>query len=411
MTDTLIKQPNMSFLASSLSNIKASPTIAISMKAAELKAAGKDIIGLSMGEPDFDTPQNIKDAVVVALAKGDTKYTAVDGTAALKKAVAEKFKRENSLEYKPSQILVSTGAKQVIYNALVATLNAEDEVIIPAPFWVSYPDMVLLAGGKPVIVDSSAENNFKISASALAAAITPKTKWLILNSPSNPTGACYSEAELKSLAEVLLKHPHVHIMSDDIYEHLVFEGFKFFTIAQVEPKLKERTLVINGVSKAYSMTGFRIGYGAGEEKLIKAMSMIQSQSTSSPVSISQAAAVEALNGPQTYIHESKKVFEERRNMVVKMLNEIDGINCNTPNGAFYVFPSCQGLYGRKTLAGKVIENDSDFATYLLEDALVAVVPGVAFGAPGFFRISYAASNEFLKNAMERIAASCKKLSK
>lgn len=399
----------MSFLASSLSNIKPSPTIAISMKAAELKASGKDIISLSMGEPDYDTPNNIKEAAIAAIKKGDTKYTAVDGTAALKKAIINKFKRENNLEYKPSEICVSTGAKQVIYNALVATMNSGDEVIIPAPFWVSYPDMVLLCGGTPVIVDSSEKTNFKISPTALEEKITPKTKWIILNSPSNPTGSCYSAAELKLLADVLLRHPHVHIMADDIYEHLIFDDLKFSTICEVEPKLKDRTLIVNGVSKAYSMTGWRIGYGAGPEKLIKAMSMIQSQSTSSPCSISQAAAVEALNGPQDYIQNSKEVFQSRRDMVVKMLNKIDGINCNTPNGAFYVFPSCKGLFGKKTPAGKIIENDNDFAAYLLEDALVAVVPGVAFGAPDFFRISYAASEEFLQNSMQRIADACAKL--
>jgi len=399
----------MSFLAHSLSNIKPSPTIAVSMKANELKAAGKDIIGLSMGEPDFDTPQNIKAAAIVAINKGDTKYTAVDGTAALKKAIIEKFKRENSLEYKASEIIVSTGAKQVIYNALIASINPDDEVIIPAPYWVSYPDMVLLAGGKPVIVESSEKNNFKISPTALEEKITPKTKWLILNSPSNPTGSCYSAAELKLLAEVLLRHPQVHIMADDIYEHLIFDGLKFSTIAEVEPKLKDRTLVVNGVSKAYAMTGWRIGYGAGPQNLIKAMSMIQSQSTSSPSSISQAASVEALNGTQDYIKPNAKLFQSRRDMVVSMLNAVEGINCNTPNGAFYVFPSCKNLYGKKTPAGKTIENDNDFATYLLEEALVAVVPGVAFGAEGFFRISYAASETFLKNAMERIANACSKL--
>jgi aspartate aminotransferase len=400
----------MSFLASSLSKIKPSPTIAVSMKAAELKAQGKDIISLGMGEPDFDTPENIKAAAIKAIQKGETKYTAVDGTPALKKAVIEKFKRENGLEYKLSEIIVSGGAKQVIYNALIATMNAGDEVIIPAPYWVSYPDMVLLAGGEPVIVDSSEKNNFKISPSDLEKAITPKTKWLILNSPSNPTGACYTKADLKALAEVLLRHPQVHIMTDDIYEHLLFDGFEFATIAQIEPKLKERTLIINGVSKAYSMTGWRIGYGAGNEKLIKTMLMIQSQSTSSPCSISQAASVEALIGIQDYIKPNAKIFEKRRNMVVEMLNKIDGINCNTPNGAFYVFPSCSGLYGKKTPGGKVIESDNDFAAYLLEEALVAVVPGVAFGAAGFFRISYTASEEFLKNAMQRITDACKKLS-
>lgn len=399
----------MSFLANSLSNIKPSPTIAVAMKAAELKAQGKDIISLGMGEPDFDTPDNIKQAAIVAINKGDTKYTAVDGTAALKKAIIAKFKRENNLEYKPSEIIVSTGAKQVIYNALVASLNAEDEVLIQAPYWVSYPDMVLLAGGTPVIVDSKADNNFKITPQDLAAKITSKTKWLILNAPSNPTGACYSASELKALAEVLLQHPQVHIMADDIYEHLIFDGLKFATIAEVEPRLKDRTLVINGVSKAYAMTGWRIGYAAGPEKLIKAMAMIQSQSTSSPCSISQAAAVEALNGAQDYISSSRKIFEDRRNMVVKMLNAIEGINCNTPNGAFYVFPSCEKLFGKTTSAGTKIENDNDFCAYLLEEALVSAVPGIAFGAFGHFRISYAASEEFLRNAMQRIADACNKL--
>jgi aspartate aminotransferase len=399
----------MSFLASSLGKIKASPTIAVAMKAAELKAAGKDIISLGMGEPDFDTPENIKNAAIEAIKKGDTKYTAVDGTAALKKAIISKLKRENNLEYKPSEICVSTGAKQVIFNALLATINAEDEVIIPAPYWVSYPDMVLLAGGNPVIVESSAANNFKITPEALEAKITQKTKCIILNSPSNPTGACYSSAELKALAEVLLRHPQVHVMADDIYEHLIFDDLKFATIAEIEPKLKERTLIVNGVSKAYAMTGWRIGYGAGPEKLLKAMSTIQSQSTSSPSSVSQAASVEALNGVQDYIQNSRKVFQARRDMVVAMLNKIEGIDCNTPNGAFYVFPSCKGLYGKKTSAGKAIENDNDFASYLLEEALVAVVPGVAFGAPDFFRISYAASEEFLQNSMQRIAEACAKL--
>jgi aspartate aminotransferase len=399
----------MSFIAHSLGKIKASPTIAVAMKAAELKAAGKDIISLGMGEPDFDTPQNIKNAAIAAINKGDTKYTAVDGTAALKKAIIAKFKRENNLEYKPSEICVSTGAKQVIFNALIATINPQDEVIIPAPYWVSYPDMVLLAGGNPIIVESSEKNNFKITPAALEAKITPKTKWLIFNSPSNPTGACYSGDELKALAEVLVRHDQVHIMADDIYEHLIFDDLKFATLAEIEPKLKDRTLVVNGVSKAYAMTGWRIGYGAGPEKLIKAMSVIQSQSTSSPSSISQAASVEALNGVQDYIPTNAKIFQSRRDMVVSMLNKIDGIECNIPNGAFYVFPSCKGIYGKKTSSGQKIENDNDFATYLLEEALVSVVPGAAFGAPDFFRISYAASEEFLKNSMQRIAEACAKL--
>ena len=399
----------MSFLAKNLQNIKPSPTIAVSMKAAELKAQGKNIISLGMGEPDFDTADNVKEAAIKAIKDGDTKYTAVDGTKPLKEAIIAKLKRDNDLDYTAKQIIVSTGAKQVLYNALMATMNKDDEVLIQAPYWVSYPDMVLLAGGTPVIIDSSAENNFKLTPQNLEAKITDKTKWLILNSPSNPTGSCYNEEELKALAEVLLKYPNVHVMADDIYEHLTFDGLKFKTIAQVEPKLKARTLVINGVSKAYAMTGWRIGYAAGEEKLIAAMSMIQSQSTSATTSIGQAAAVEALNGTQDYIKERNVEFEKRRNMVVKMLNEIDGIDCNTPNGAFYVFPACSGLFGKKTTKGVEIKNDNDFASYILEEALVAVVPGIAFGSEGFFRISYAASEDFLKDAMQRIKEACDKL--
>lgn len=397
------------FLAKVLSNIKPSPTIAVSTKASELKAQGKDIISLGMGEPDFDTPQNIKQAAIAAIQNGETKYTAVDGSPILKKAIIEKFKRENGLEYKSNQISVSTGAKQVIYNALLATLNPGDEVIIPAPYWVSYPDMVLLGSGVPVIVESSAKNNFKITAAQLEAKITPKTKWLILNSPSNPTGACYSPSELRLLAEILLRYPQIHILSDDIYEHLIFDDLKFATIAAIEPKLKERCLVVNGVSKAYAMTGWRIGYGAGSEELIKAMGIIQSQSTSCPSSVSQAAAVEALNGTQHFIRPNAILFEGRRNMVVQMLNKIEGIECNVPNGAFYVFPSCAGLYGKKSQSGFVIGNDNDFASYLLDQALVAVVPGIAFGAADFFRISYAASEDFLRNSMQRIADACAKL--
>ncbi|MFZ9181477.1 MAG: pyridoxal phosphate-dependent aminotransferase [Rickettsiales bacterium] len=399
----------MSFLSKTLSSIKESPTIAISTKASELKAQGLKIISLGMGEPDFDTPENIKQVAINAIKNGETKYTAVDGTPALKKAIVSKLKRENNLEYKTSEISVSTGAKQVIYNALIATLNHGDEVIIPAPYWVSYPDMVLLGGGTPVIAESSEVNNFKITPSELESKITNKTKWLILNSPSNPTGACYNETELKALANVLLKYPHVHIMSDDIYEHLIFDDLKFTTICEVEPKLKERTLIINGVSKGYAMTGWRIGFGAGMEKLIKAMGVIQSQSTSCPSSISQAASVEAFNGPQDFIKPNAILFQKRRDLVVNGLNEIEGINCNTPNGAFYVFPSCKGLFGKKDSKGNVIKNDSDFASYLLEEALVAVVPGVAFGAEGFFRISYAASDEMLKESVKRIAEACKKL--
>ena len=400
----------MSFLASSLSNIKPSPTIAVSMKAAELKAEGKDIISLGTGEPDFDTPNNIKEAAKKAIDQGQTKYTAVNGTPDLKKAIINKFKNENSLSFEANQIIVSTGAKQIIYNALVASLNPGDEVIIPAPFWVSYPDMVLLAGGQPVIAETSAANNFKLSPSDLEVKITDKTKWLILNSPSNPTGSCYSADELKALAEVLLKYPNVHILSDDIYEHLLFDNLKFSSIINVESSLKDRTLVINGVSKAYAMTGWRIGYAAGEAKLIKAMSMIQSQSTSSPSSIGQAAAVEALNGPQDYIKESKQAFQDRRDMVIDFLNNITGLNCIKPDGAFYVFPSCEELIGKTLPNGNKIENDKDFASYLLEEAGVAVVPGVAFGAPGFFRISYAASTDFLKDALSRIETACNKIS-
>ena len=402
----------MSLIANALSNIKPSPTIAVSMKANELKASGKNIISLGMGEPDFDTPQHIKNAAINAINQGDTKYTAVDGTANLKKAIINKFARENQLSYKASEVIVSTGAKQVIYNALIATINPLDEVIIPAPYWVSYPDMVLLAGGVPVIAQSSSENNFKITAHELKSKITSKTKWLILNSPSNPTGACYNQDELQSLVEILIENPHVHILTDDIYEHLIFDDLQFYTLPQIAPQLKDRCLVVNGVSKAYAMTGWRIGYGAGPEKLIKAMSMIQSQSTSSPSSISQAASVEALNGNQDYIQQGKKIFQERRDLVVSMLNKIEGIECNKPNGAFYVFPSCKKLLGKKAVISgveQIIKDDNDFATYLLEEALVAVVPGVAFGASGFFRISYAASEDFLKDSMSRIAKACEKL--
>ena len=402
----------MSLIANALSNIKPSPTIAVSMKANELKASDKNIISLGMGEPDFDTPQHIKNAAINAINQGDTKYTAVDGTANLKKAIINKFARENQLSYKASEVIVSTGAKQVIYNALIATINPLDEVIIPAPYWVSYPDMVLLAGGVPVIAQSSSENNFKITAHELKSKITSKTKWLILNSPSNPTGACYNQDELQSLVEVLIENPHIHILTDDIYEHLIFDDLQFYTLPQIAPQLKDRCLVVNGVSKAYAMTGWRIGYGAGPEKLIKAMSMIQSQSTSCPSSISQAASVEALNGNQDYIQQGKKIFQQRRDLVVSMLNKIEGIECNQPNGAFYVFPSCKKLLGKKAVisgAEQIIKDDNDFATYLLEEALVAVVPGVAFGASGFFRISYAASEDFLKDSMSRIAKACEKL--
>ncbi|MBL8834117.1 MAG: aspartate transaminase [Rhodospirillales bacterium] len=396
----------MSIVAERLQRVKPSPTIAVTMKAAELKAAGKNVIGLGAGEPDFDTPQNIKDAAKKAIDAGDTKYTAVDGTPALKKAIAAKFERENGLKYAPNQITVGTGGKQVLYNALMATVNPGDEVIVPAPYWVSYPDMVILAEGKPVEVACSENQGFKLTPEALEAAITPKTKWLILNSPSNPTGAAYTEADLKALAAVLLKHPHVWIMTDDMYEHLVFDGFKFATIAQVEPKLYDRTLTVNGVSKAYCMTGWRIGYAGGPAPLIKAMQAIQSQSTSNPSSVSQAAAVEALNGPNGFIAEHNKSFVERRDLVVKMLNEAKGLRCPKPDGAFYVFPSCAGTIGKKTPEGKVIETDTDFVTYLLESVGVAVVQGSAFGLAPYFRISYATSTEALRDACGRIQKAC-----
>ncbi|MFM7345867.1 MAG: aspartate transaminase [Tagaea sp.] len=396
----------MSIVAERLQRVKPSPTIAVTMKAAELKAAGKDVIGLGAGEPDFDTPANIKAAAKAAIDKGDTKYTAVDGTPALKKAIAAKFKRENGLDYAPNQISVGTGGKQVLYNALMATLNPGDEVIVPAPYWVSYPDMVILAEGRPVEVACSENQGFKLTAEALEAAITPKTKWLILNSPSNPTGAAYTKADLKALADVLLKHPHVWVMTDDMYEHLVYDDFEFATIAQVEPKLYDRTLTVNGVSKAYCMTGWRIGYAGGPAPLIKAMQAIQSQSTSNPSSISQAAAVEALNGPQGFIAENNKAFVARRDLVVKMLNEAKGLRCPKPEGAFYVFPSCAGTIGKKTPEGKVIATDTDFVTYLLESVGVAVVQGSAFGLAPYFRISYATSTEALRDACARIQKAC-----
>jgi aspartate aminotransferase len=396
----------MSIVADRLQRVKPSPTIAVSMKAAELKAAGKDVIGLGAGEPDFDTPANIKAAAKAAIDKGDTKYTAVDGTPALKKAIAAKFKRENGLDYAPNQISVGTGGKQVLYNALMATLNPGDEVIVPAPYWVSYPDMVILAEGTPVEVACSENQGFKLTAEALEAAITPKTKWLILNSPSNPTGAAYTKADLKALADVLVKHPHVWVMTDDMYEHLVYDDFEFATIAQVEPKLYDRTLTVNGVSKAYCMTGWRIGYAGGPAQLIKAMQAIQSQSTSNPSSISQAAAVEALNGDQSFIASNNEVFKERRDLVVKMLNEAKGLRCPKPEGAFYVFPSCAGTIGKKTPEGKVIATDTDFVTYLLESVGVAVVQGSAFGLAPYFRISYATSTEALRDACTRIQKAC-----
>ena len=396
----------MAFLAASLARVKPSPTIAVTTKAAELKAAGRDVIGLGAGEPDFDTPDNIKQAAIAAIQAGKTKYTAVDGTPELKKAIAAKFLRENGLKYEASQVTVGTGGKQVLYNALLATLDPGDEVVIPAPYWVSYPDMVLLCGGTPVPVVCPAEQGFKLQPADLEAAITPKTKWLILNSPSNPTGAAYSFTEMKALTDVLLRHPHVHVLTDDMYEHLVYDDFKFVTPAQVEPKLYDRTLTLNGVSKAYCMTGWRIGYAAGRPDLIKAIAKVQSQSTSNPSSISQAAAVEALNGPQDFIPRHNVVFQQRRDLIVSMLNQSAGLTCPRPEGAFYVFPSCAGTLGKKTPDGKVIETDEDFVTYLLESEGVAVVQGSAFGLAPFFRISYATATEALQDAGERIQRAC-----
>ncbi|MDB3931637.1 MAG: pyridoxal phosphate-dependent aminotransferase [Proteobacteria bacterium] len=394
----------MSIISNSLKRIKPSPTIAVTQKARELRAAGKDVIGLGAGEPDFDTPDNVKRAAIKAIKDGDTKYTAVDGTPALKKAIINKFKRENNLTYAADQITVGTGGKQVLYNAFMATLNKGDEVIIPAPFWVSYPDMVLLAGGKPKIVKCSEADGFKLTPKSLKKAITKNTKWLILNSPSNPTGAGYTKKEINDLAKVLIKHKNVHILSDDIYEHISYDNFKFYTIAQVS-KLKDRTLTMNGVSKSYAMTGWRIGYAAGPKDIIKAIGKIQSQSTSNPSSISQAAAVEALNGNQSFIKKRSKAFKERRNFVVKSLNAINGISCLTPNGAFYVFPSCKGLLNKKT----GLKTDTDFVQKLLEKSNVAVVQGSAFGLEGYFRISYATSMQNLKKAMERIRSFCESL--
>ncbi len=397
----------MAFLADSLKRIKPSPTIAVTDKARALKAAGRNVIGLGAGEPDFDTPENIKEAAIKAIREGRaSKYTNVDGIAELKDAVAKKFKRENGLDYKPSQITVGTGGKQVLYNAFMATLNPGDEVIIPAPYWVSYPDMVYLAGGTPVEVVCRMEDGFKLKPAALEKAITPKTKWLLLNSPSNPTGAAYTRAELKALTDVLLKHPHVYVMTDDMYEHLTYDDFVFTTPAQVEPALYPRTLTINGTSKAYCMTGWRIGYAGGPEPLIKAMAMIQSQSTSNPAAASQWAAVEALNGPQDFIPKHNKIFKERRDLCVSMLNQANGMKCPKPEGAFYVYPSVAGTMGKTTTSGKKLVTDEDFVTELLEAEGVAVVQGTAFGLGPAFRISYATKTEDLEEACRRIQRFC-----
>jgi aspartate aminotransferase len=396
----------MGLIAQALERIKPSPTMAITSKAREMKAAGFDVIGLGAGEPDFDTPDNVKQAAIAAIQRGETKYTAVDGIPELKRAIVAKFERENDLTYKSTEITVGSGGKQVLYNALLATLNPGDEVIVPSPYWVSYPDIVLVAGATPVVVETKLEDGFKLSPKALAAAITPRTKWFIFNSPSNPTGAAYTREEIKALTDVLLKHENAWVLSDDIYEHLVYDGFAFSTPAQVEPKLKGRTLTMNGVSKAYSMTGWRIGYAGGPEPLIKAIATLQSQSTSNPCSISQWASVEALEGPQDFLKRWVASFQDRRDLVVSMLNQAKGINCPTPEGAFYVYPSCTDVIGRTSRDGKKIETDEDFATALLLEEGVAVVHGAAFGLSPFFRISYATGIEALEEACRRIQRFC-----
>ena len=396
----------MAFLADSLARIKPSATIAVTNKARDLKAAGRDVIGLGAGEPDFDTPENIKEAAIKAIRDGKTKYTAVDGMPELKAAIVQKFKRENHLDYRTDQITVGTGGKQVLYNALMATLNHGDEVVIPAPFWVSYPEMVTLGGGTPVEVPTTMASGYKITPAALDRAITPKTKWVIFNSPSNPTGSAYTHAELRALADVLLKHPHVWVLTDDMYEHLIYDGFVFATLVEVEPKLFARTLTVNGVSKAYAMTGWRIGYGGGPKELIQAMATIQSQSTSNPSSISQWAAVEALNGPQDFIPKNAEIFRQRRDLVVSMLNQAKGVTCPRPEGAFYVFPSCEGTIGKTSTGGRKLASDEDFVTALLEEEGVAVVQGSAFGLAPHFRISYATSTELLEEACSRIQRFC-----
>jgi aspartate aminotransferase len=392
----------MAFIADALSRVKPSATIAVTQKARELKAKGRDIIGLGAGEPDFDTPDNIKNAAIDAIRRGETKYPPVSGIVPLREAIAAKFKRENNLDYTPAQTIVGTGGKQILFNAFMATLNPGDEVVIPTPYWVSYPEMVLLCGGEPRFAETTAANGFKLKAEALEKAITPRTKWLVLNSPSNPSGAAYTELELKEIAAVLMRHPHVWVLTDDMYEHLTYGDFKFKTIAEVEPNLYGRTLTMNGVSKAYAMTGWRIGYAAGPLELLKAMDMIQGQQTSGACTIAQWASVEALNGPQDFIAKNKAIFQGRRDLVVSMLNQARGITCPSPEGAFYVYPSCAGLIGKKTAAGKVIDNDETFCSELLEGEGVAVVFGSAFGLGPNFRISYATSETLLEQACTRI---------
>ena len=399
----------MPLLSQTLDRVKPSPTIAMSAKATALKAEGRDIIALSAGEPDFDTPETIKAAGITAIQEGKTKYTDPDGMMILKQAICDKFQRENGLSYKPNQVSVGTGGKQILYNALVATLNPGDEVVIPTPYWVSYPDMVLLAGGTPVFAETSVETGYKLTADQLRSALSERTKWFIFNSPSNPSGAGYTYDDLKALTDVLLDYPNVQIMTDDMYEHLVFDDFEFVTPAQVEPKLYDRTLTCNGVSKAYAMTGWRIGYAAGPEPIIKAMRKVQSQSTSNPSSIGQWAALEALNGPQDFLQDNRALFQRRRDLVVAKLNAIDGISCPVPEGAFYVYPSIAGLIGKSTPTGTKIETDEDFALALLEDQGVAVVFGAAFGLSPNFRVSYATSDDLLEKACARIAEFCASL--
>ena len=397
-------------IAERMSLIKPSPTMAVTKMAAEMKAAGKDIIGLGAGEPDFDTPDHIKNAAIEAIKNGETKYTAVDGTPALKKAIAKKFYKDNSIKYNIDEIIVSVGGKQVLYNALMSSINPGDEVIIPSPFWVSYPDMVSLAGGVPIIVEGKEKNNFKIQPEDIRDKISTKTKWIIINSPSNPTGSSYSAEELRDIGNLLLEYENIFVMSDDIYEKIIYDDFKFFSLAEVVPELKDRILTVNGVSKAYAMTGWRIGYAGGPKHLITAMSKLQSQSTSNPSSISQAAALAALEGPEEFLLERNEKFKTRRDMVVKMINECNGLSCIKPSGAFYVYPSCSGIIGKSSKEGKLIENSIDFSAYLLESVGVAVVPGSAFGADPFFRISYATSDSILEEACNRIKKACEQLS-
>ncbi len=399
----------MTLIASRINRIKPSASTMAGQRARELRAAGRDIVGLTSGEPDFDSPENVAEAVVRAMAESRTKYTDVGGTPELKAAIRRKFQRENQLDYSASEIIVGTGGKQVIFNALMCTVEAGAEVIVPAPYWVSYPDIVLLAGGSPVFVRCPPEHGFKLRPEDLEKAITPRTRWLILNAPNNPSGAVYSRDELKALASVLLRHPDVWILTDDMYEHILYDGRAFATIAQVEPGLKSRTLTVNGVSKAYAMTGWRIGYGGAPVELVKAMTKLQSQSTSNPSSIGQAAALEALSGPQDFIAQRTATFQQRRDRVVALLNEVPGISCHQPEGAFYVFPSCEGVLGRKTPAGRVLESDEDFILYLLDEENLAVLQGAAYGVSPFFRISFAASMALLEEGCRRVRRACEKL--